>query len=288
MKTNNSFIIRRFTLLLLGIVVAILTLQSCEQDETAELSREEEIAIIENSTFSEDISDEDIEIANSAEIEAGIQGAPSRALAQNFCFVTTWNADTRILTVDFADGCVGPYGRQRSGKILISYSQEGNYFTSDRTITFDNYFVNGRQISGEILIEKAVVNEEGFYENNYSTNYVVLFEGGNTFTLTGSRKREWIEGALDGDPLNNVFRITGSLSGVSTRGVNWSHQIIEPLIANFNCRSEGNFIYSQGIKEISYSNARRTRTRTVDFGDGSCDRSYTITINNEIVTVSAE
>ena len=288
MKKNNSFTIRKFTLLILGIVVAILTMQSCQEDETAELTRDEEIAITENTTFSEDVSDEDIEIANSAEIEAGLQGEALRESSPEKCFATTWNADTRILTIDFGEGCVGPYGRQRRGKLIVSYSEEGNYYTADRTITFDNYFVNGNQITGELSVEKAVINEEGFYENNYTVNYTILFNGGNTFTLNGSRRREWIAGVLDGDFSNNVFRITGGLTGISTRGVSWSHQIIEPLIADFNCRSEGNFLYTHGIKEISYSNNRRTRTRTVDYGDGTCDRSYTIAINNDVITITAE
>ncbi|PTB97923.1 hypothetical protein C9994_00415 [Marivirga lumbricoides] len=288
MKKNNSFTIRKLTLLIPGIVVAILTLQSCQEDETTELTRDEEIAITENATFSEDVSDEDIELANSAEIEVGIQESASRESSSEKCYATTWDAATRILTIDFGEGCVGPYGRQRRGKIIVSYGEEGNYYVADRTITFDNYFVNGNQITGELYVEKAVINEEGFYENNYTVNYTILFNGGTTFTLNGSRKREWIAGVLDDNFANNVFRITGSLTGISTRGISWSHQIVEPIIADFNCRSEGNFLYTQGIKEISYSNSRRKRTRTVDYGDGICDRSYTIAINNDLITITAE
>ncbi len=288
MKNLSSLKLRKFTLILLGFVVAVLTLQSCNKDEEmAEMTTEQEVELVENSVVAEDIADEDVEIANLVD-EMEFQS--ETALRENWevCFTRSWDAETLTLTIDFGEGCVGPYGKLRSGKIIVQYSESGNYYSADRTITFEDYFVNNNQIMGELFIEKHNLNEDGFYENNYRVDYSILFNGGQTFTISGDRKREWIDGIRDGNLENNVFRLTGSFTGVSTRGVNWSHTIVEPIIADFNCKSSGFFLFSQGVKEVVYSSNRRTRTRVVDYGDGTCDNTFTVTINDEIITITAE
>ncbi len=288
MKDLNSLKLRKFTLILLGVILVVLTLQSCNQEgENMDMTREQELELVENSVLAEDIADEDVEIANSADVME-FQSESTFRTDDEACFSRSWDEATLTLTIDFGEGCVGPFGKLRSGKIIVKYSEKGNFYSADRSITFENYFVNNNQIMGELFIEKHNLNEEGFYENNYTVNISILFSGEQTFTITGERKREWIDGIRDGNPSNNVFRLTGSFNGRSTRGVNWSHTIIEPIIADFNCKNAGFFLFSKGIKEVSFSNNKRTRTRTVDYGNGTCDNTFTVTINDEIITVTAE
>ncbi|WKV10548.1 hypothetical protein [Marivirga harenae] len=284
MKTLREFKLKKGTVLLLGIVIGILSLQACQQDEEMTIDSEEqaeEIELVENTTLAEDNSDQEVSLADLAELEV----ASSSQRSAN-CFTSTWDSESNVLTIDFGDGCVGPYGKERSGKILVSYVNEGTLYISDRIITFDNYFVNNIEVTGEIFIVRAEENENGNYQNTYTlTDFTLIYPNGNTFVSNGSRTREWIEGAGDGDPSTNKFQITGSLNGESTRGVNWSHTIVEPIIVDFSCLSNGSMLRTAGIKEVKFSLRNRERTRTVDYGDGSCDGSYTVTINNRVVTV---
>jgi hypothetical protein len=288
MKNSDSLKLRKFTLILLGVIVAALTLQSCNQDnDAAEMTTEQEVELVENTVLAEDIVDEDVEIVNAADVME-FQMETALRTDEEVCFTRSWNAESLTLTIDFGEGCVGPYGKLRSGKIIVKYSERGDFYKADRSITFENYFVNNNQIIGEIFIEKHNLNEEGFYENNYRAAFSILFSGGQTFTIRGERKREWIDGVRDGDRTNNVFRLSGAFTGRSTRGVNWSHEIIEPIIADFNCKNSGFFLFSAGIKEVTFSNNRRTRTRVVDYGEGTCDNTFTITINDEVRTITAQ
>lgn len=283
MKTLKELKMRKFTILLLGIIVALLSLQACQQDDELNMDEEEEqeIELVENTTLAEDNADQEIGVADMAEIE--IASMSQRSLN---CYSTNLDTANRVLTIDFGDGCVGPYGRERSGKIIVTYADEGGIFISDRTITFDNYVVNNIEISGEIFIERAVRNDRNNYQNTYTLrDYTLNFPDGNTFVTNGNRVREWIEVEGEGDPSTNKFQITGSLNGESTRGVNWNHTIVEPIIVDFSCLASGNMLRTSGIKEVKFSLRNRERTRTVDYGDGSCDGTYTVTINNRVVTV---
>ncbi|MGJ3234869.1 hypothetical protein [Marivirga sp.] len=284
MKTLKELKMRKFTVLLLGIVVALLSLQACQQDDEMNIDAEEEeqeIELVENTTLAEDNADQEIGIADLAEVE--IASGNMRSLK---CYSTNMDSVNRVLTIDFGDGCVGPYGRERSGKVIVTYADEGGLYISDRTITFDNYVVNNVEISGEIFIERAVRNDRDNYQNSYTvTDYTLTFPDGNTFVTNGNRVREWIEGETDGDSSTNKFQITGSLNGESTRGVNWSHTILEPIIVDFSCLASGSMLRTSGIKEVKFSLRNRERTRIVDYGDGDCDGSYTVTINNRVVTI---
>jgi len=285
MKKLKEIKLRKTTILLMGLVIGALSIQACQQDEEMTIDSEEEaeeIELVENTTHAEDNADQEVSIADLAEFEAA-----SSSQRYATCFTTTWDSQSKILIIDFGDGCVGPYGKERAGKIVVSYVNEGGLYISDRTITFEDYFVNNIEISGEIFVVRAEENENGNYQNTYTlTDFTLTYPDGNAFVANGSRTREWIEGAGDGDPKTNKFRITGSLSGESTRGVNWSHTIVEPIIVDFNCLSGDSMLRTSGIKEIKFSLRNRERTRTVDYGDGSCDGSYTVTINNRVVTIA--
>ena len=77
---------------------------------------------------------------------------------------------TKSLTVDFGTNCVGKDGKTRSGKISVSTSNFSSYGV-ERTISFQNFIVNGDTITGtvkktfikvpEILRRKAHIVEIG-------------------------------------------------------------------------------------------------------------------------------
>ncbi|SEJ04580.1 hypothetical protein SAMN05192553_102109 [Cyclobacterium xiamenense] len=288
MKNLEAMKLRKLTILLLGIIVSIFTLQGCMQDEEANLDsadQAQEVELIENSVLAENYSDDEVALADMAEFQART-GYNNRT---SVCFMTTWDSDNRILIIDFGNGCVGPYGKERKGKIIVSYADEEGLFMSDRTIAFDNYFVNNVQITGEIVIERAVRNEDGNLQNTYTvTDYALTFSNEETFTINGNRIREWIEGEGDNNPAAHKFEINGVLSGVSTRGVNWSQTILEPIIVDFGCSTEGNMLRTSGSKEIKYSLRNRERSRLVEYGDGNCDNEYIVTIGNRVVTIQGE
>ena len=93
----------------------------------------------------------------------------------------------------------------------------------------------------------------------------------------GSRTRELISDYADSDPSNNVYSITGSVSGQSTTGRSFTQEITTPIIANWACASEGNFARVSGVVEMTTLSGYVARKRVVNYGDGECDNVITIT-----------
>lgn len=273
-----------------AIFFAILVFQSCQKDDVdpkednATISTEAQIEMVENSTFATNLITEDL---NLILMGAEAQGKP--AAKPSTCAVFTWNVTTNTLTIDFGTGCVGPYGRERSGKVIVTFVGKVGPKTADKIITFDHYVVNNVGISGEIKVGKFTENTNGFLESSITLiGYTHTYPNGNKLTINGTRTREWTSGVLDHDFSNNVFRLTGGISGVSTTGRSFTHNIIEPIISDFNCRTNGGFLRVEGVKEFLYEGIMTDYSRKVIYGDGNCDNMYTIIINDKEYTITKD
>lgn len=280
MKTRNRFsaILRILSFLLVSAVAF-----SCKDDDETSVSEQEEVEIANASSSSESVSDEELQ---AVEVELSLNPEGGR-VAGSGCATVTWNQEAKTVTLDFGDGCVGVYGRERSGKIIITYGGEFGDHLANRVITFDNYFVNNKQITGSIELRDFNTDANGdLTATRKRIDLAVHFPDGNTFTSNGSTTVTWIEGSGDNDRTNDVYSVTGSYTGVSTRGRTVSHTILEPIIVSFACYADGGFARIGGKAELRISGARE-RVRTIDFGDGTCDDTITVTINGRIYTIIA-
>jgi hypothetical protein len=279
MKTN--FLLKRtFT----AIFCLALAATSCNDDETLVDNESEEAQMTEFASVGENESDDVLEVLDQAEVS---QSAKSAAKTNELCAVVTNDAENNVLTIDFGDGCVGPYGRTRSGKILIAYSGAINDGVSNRIITFDNYVVNNKAVTGSIELRDITVNEDGTIASTKKlVGLTITFPNGESVTYNGSRTREWIEGMRDGDPSNNVFRITGSVEGTWSNGRTFTHVIVEPIISDWSCAAEGGFARVSGIVEVKRLGGYVSRKRVTNYGDGTCDNSFTVTIGKRVFEIT--
>lgn len=276
-------------LILFGwMVVCIVFLAACEESGGADvaLTDQEEVNIFEDANLTNSLAEEDLEITNmAADTKESTNGRSGGDHLQ--CAEITRDEDQKLVTIDFGDGCVGPYGRERSGKILIQYGGEFNDNMANRIISFENYVVNNKGISGTIELRDFNRNDSGNLTATRKMNeYTVTFPDGNSFTINGSTTRAWLEGEGDGDPTTNVIQTTGSYEGVSTRGRSFTHVITEPIIANFACKAEGGFLRVSGVKEMTKAAGNNSRTRTINYGDGTCDNEIVVTINDRTFTIT--
>ena len=77
---------------------------------------------------------------------------------------------------------------------------------------------------------------------------------------------------------DDVYSITGSASGKSAKGNNFSATITSALIVKLTCKNivKGTFDFDPGTGKP---------VRTVDYGDGTCDDVATVTIGSKTYTV---
>lgn len=268
---------------MLVLCAVLFFAQACDDEKESSMTEEEEVEIAEESNAAENTMEEDLQDFEGMIAESGSDdGRVAEA-----CVVVTRNAEAKTITLDFGDGCVGPHGRERSGKVIVTYGGEFDDNLANRVITFDDYFVNNREITGRIELRDFNLNEQGNLTlTRKLVAYAVHFPEGHEFEINGSTTIEWIGGQGDDDHSNDVLSMTGAYTGESTRGRKVNFTIVEPVIASFPCRAEGNFLRVDGKTELKISNASRVRVRTVDYGDGDCDGIIVITINNKQLTIT--
>lgn len=191
-------------------------------------------------------------------------------------------ATPKTVTIDFGTGCTGNDGRTRSGKIIASYTgpyrQEGTVIT----ISTENYFVQGHQIIGNPVrrVENIGPNADGHPVFQIDvTGEVIFANNSGSINWTANRTRTWTAGFNTFILADDRYSISGSANGSNSAGVQWSALITEPLIVNMalGCRQ-----IVSGKKVVTPTNRPE---RTIDYGNGACDNTFTVTINGNTYTV---
>jgi len=278
MKTSKLFLNA-----LMLLTAASLTLTSCKkEEEDSDTSAASDNALAE-STFQDatNIADE----AGSGSLNNYRLGEDEGSLLSTCATVTRDSAnhsDPDTITVDFgATNCMCADGRNRRGKIIITYTGTYRSPGSSWTIGFDNYFVNDNQVTGTKTVTNNGPNTAGHLVYAINVNgSIILANNGGTISWTSTRQREWTAGESTPQWNDDMYSITGSANGTNANGNTFTVQITSPLIRNMALGCRRHFV--QGTFELTPQNKP---TRTVDFGSGACDDLATVTINNNTYTI---
>lgn len=182
-------------------------------------------------------------------------------------------SDPRVLTIDFGDlNCTCNDGRQRRGKIIVTYTGQYREPGHIHTITFDNYFVNDNQVLGtKTVINNGYNNDGNLYYSIEVDGSIIRANDEGTITFVSSREREWIEGESTPERVDDVYLVTGTASGTNSEGGSFTATITSALRRTVACHQ-----FVSGTAEVTPANRP---TRYIDFGDGSCDNQATVTVN---------
>ena len=195
------------------------------------------------------------------------------------CAEITHDTENKTITIDFGDGCEGPGGKIRSGKIIITYTDRRYVPGAVWTYTLEGYTVNGIALEGTKTLTN-VSGEEGDY-----LSFNKVLEGGKatwpdgTFATREVNKTfTWIRATR---PVNDEFHVEGEASGITKDGVAYEVDILSTLIYKRKCRRAGVHIAVQGLKSV----IKGDEEMLIDFGDGDCDNLVTVTKNGESTVV---
>ncbi len=257
-------------LFITAIVFGVLT--SCTDDEgLGSQDIVEEIDL--DSEASLESSYEDVDLI----VEAGMETlAPAGRVDRDEildCAAITHDEENKTITIDYGDGCEGPGGRIRAGKILISYSDHRLVPGAFRETTFEGFSVDGVQVEGTRRVDNI---SESLDDNpTFSitlTGGKLTFEDETTVTREASRVRTWIRAS---NPANDTTEVTGNANGSRRDGVSYTMEITERLVYKRSCWARGVFIPVSGVKVFTSGD----NVAVVDYGDGECDYEVTISIN---------
>lgn len=181
------------------------------------------------------------------------------------------NQNTKTIIVDFGQGCTSPNGVRRKGKMTLVYSGSNFLFpgTSIST-TFQGYEVDGIKIDGTRTITNGgidLVNSRVTLRVKIENGKITWPDNSSvTYTSDQTRVVSLSESGYEAS-------ITGTASGVSRDGNNYSATVTEPLIVKQSCVDEGIYIPSSGVLSFTYS----LISVSVDYGFGTCDKTVEIT-----------
>ncbi len=262
---------RKFSVLMLASVVMLFA--SCQKDDESTdpmvtTMQEDDLA----TNYYDDVDNEADELTIDQPVRAMATSAMDITTDNGRTVVTVVNTDNSIKKTITFTNWTNPKGNPnivKNGKIIINVVGTPLADVFVRTITFENFTINGNLIEGTKVITKTAQ-----YQFSVTCeNGKITFTDGKVYTRSFNRTRTWVDG-FD-TPYNvwdDVFEVTGSASGINRNGYAYTHTITNPLRIERACR----FIVS-GTIEVSVNE----KTMTLDYGAGTCDNLATITINGQ-------
>lgn len=248
---------------------AALGIVSCQQDGEelgTEIDLETEATV--ESAF------EDIDIIT----EAGMEDIQSNERRDRDlileCATVEHDTATNTITIDYGDGCEGPGGRIRKGKVIITY--DGRRFEpgSSRIVTLDEFYLDSVKVEGT----RTITNISESIEDNPTFSITlrggkVTMPDGRFATREADHQRTWFRA---NNPREDYSTVDGEASGVTLNGSNYSVVISETLIFKRSCVRV--FVPVQGVKVFTVGEEEAI----VDYGDGTCDTIVTVTRDGEV------
>jgi hypothetical protein len=260
--------------LILFIIIAGLILTSCQKSEPLETAS---IEAADDAALSEALFDD---VFTSLEIASGMaEYSKKSASVIDTCPLITITSEgqefwPRNIVIDYGTGCEGLYEVVRSGKINITVSGPRNEEGSVRTLTFQDYYVNGAKIEGTKTVTNLGLN------NNQNVVFGVGLVGGKitfadqkTITHEFERQREFIAGYTTWNPWDDRCLISGVAAGTNLDGLSYTHTIVNSLEWHAACRFlvRGTIGFEiEGIEPFD-----------LDYGDGECDATATLSRGDE-------
>ena len=262
---------RKFSIVLMALAAFATTFSSCkkqdeiEDDFAAEQEMSEHIALSE-ADYNDvgNIVDE----AASGEVVSYKTG----------CATVTHDSTSnpRKIIIDFGTvNCLCRDGKNRKGKIIVSYT--GRYRNAGTVITtgFDNYFVNDNQVKGTHTVTNKGLNSQGQPYFTVDVNGSIELSGGRgTITRTSLRTRTWVAGYNTLKASDDVYTISGSAKTVGPKGNESTATIRKDLRVEIGC---SNIV--SGVLDFESSN-RPNKVVSIDYGNGTCDRLAVVTLPN--------
>jgi hypothetical protein len=267
MKTIKNIIPVLFAL-------SMLFVASCKKDrddlnDTTVASDNEQ-----SETFSNDVMNIADNAAKSG--NAGMRTSTPEEVYEAMSQCATITHDTvsnpRMLTIDFGNvNCLCADGRNRRGKIIVSYT--GRYFEtgSVKTMNFDNFYRNDNKLEGTRTITNNGLDAQGRMNWTINAqNMKITKSNGKIHSWNSVRTRTILAGNDTKTWTDDVYEITGSATGINANGINYTANITKALHRALSCR----WIDSGTIEITPEGKA----TRTVDFGNGNCDDQATVSV----------
>ena len=179
------------------------------------------------------------------------------------------------LVIDYGDGSTCDSTDVKKGKITDTFLfiltwGDSVTFTSTETLTFEGFVRDSVQLDGTFVTTKVDRHTKTVEAQDVKITYPdttsVSWSGILNFVYDHGDKCKWKD---------NTIHVTGSIDGTNREGADFSLVITEELVFKYKCNKHRRSHPVSGVVEVTVGGV----VSTIDFGDGSCDKTYTITTN---------
>lgn len=262
MKTKGKL----FALLLLLMGTSLLSCKKENQEEN-EMATSEDMALSE-STFDQIFKEID---GNATEV----------GLKKSYPIVTIDSTvSPKTMTIDYGSiNFLCNDGNYRRGKILLSWTGRYRDINTVISTTFDNFYQNDNKVEGTKTITNMGRNASNQLTFSIAVDGKITNAANEVITWKSNRTRTWTHGELTKTWLDDKYLISGEANGVNRNGFTFTTKITSPLTIDLSCQ----WRIVSGTIELTPENKP---TRTIDFGNGMCDRIATVTVKGRTYTIS--
>ena len=262
-------------------IFAIIALASCKKDSSTNDTDEIEttFALSANEGISENLTQDANDVLNEATFDKNLQGLRGTGIAETTgtlscanITITPLNEFPKTIVIDFGTtGCTSNNGVTRKGIININLTDSFRRPGSVATMTFNNYYVGGYKKEGTI----TWTNNSSAGVKSWSrvcANGKITSPNGDFWLHEGTQQVVQTAGSSTKSLLDDVFSITGTRTVTNSAGRVRVGTVIAALQKKTMCDN-----IDQGIYQIKGPN----HIATINYGDGTCDRVATISIDGK-------
>lgn len=178
------------------------------------------------------------------------------------------------IAINYGDGSSCDSKNKRTGKItdeftIVVSTKNKVKFSSSETLTFEAFTRDSTTYNGVIVVTSA----NGRRTSVEGNNVAITYPDGTTSSWKGLLNFAY----EDVSKRKGEIRVTGNISGTSRQGVGFTASITEDVIFKGGCFGWIKKVPVDGVLSVTTNGM----TSTLDFGNGACDRIYTVAINGE-------
>ncbi|HVX50351.1 MAG TPA: hypothetical protein VHB48_09335 [Chitinophagaceae bacterium] len=201
------------------------------------------------------------------------------------CFTVTVSPDRagafpKTITIDFGTGCTGRDGHVRRGKIITVYTGHMIESGSTATTTFDGFYFDSVKVEGTVVAKNKTTGNALAFSITV-TNGKLTAPSGDYIEV--NRSHTWAQtSGMDTPhtPADDIFSITGNSSGTAqVAGVTaqWITNITQPVVRKLLCRWR-----VAGVVTVTHND----KSAVLDYGNGDCDNTATVTIGSKTYNIT--
>lgn len=187
------------------------------------------------------------------------------------------NVFPKTVTINFGTGFTDWFGNVYTGSISTVFTGKLSTPGASATTTFNNYSFDSIQISGTHIVTNSSHDTAIGFTTQVENAKVTLPTG---FYVDWNATRAWsliAGGSTPRWPFDDVYSVTGSSSGNTSNGFNWTATIENPLEKAYICP----WFEAGTVKVVT-----NYGTGVLDFGNGTCDNQATVTVGDSTRTIT--